>query len=95
MEALLVRRAIAVCGANSGRFDASAVLADYVTFMTTPDTHNDTYCGTCHRMFFENRSKGLPLDRCPSNDGQCSAAPLLRWSAGPVGALLIHRPVWG
>jgi ADP-ribosyl-[dinitrogen reductase] hydrolase len=25
----------------------------YITFMTTPGSHNDTYAGTCHRMFFK------------------------------------------
>ena len=40
----------------------------YITLMTTPDSHNDTYAGTCHRMFFANRANGLPLDECPDND---------------------------
>lgn len=29
-------------------------LKDYVAFMTTPGTHNDTYAATAHRMFFAN-----------------------------------------
>ena len=37
----------------------------YITLMTTPDSHNDTYAGTCHRLFFANRANGLPLDECP------------------------------
>jgi ADP-ribosylglycohydrolase len=45
-----------------------AVLDDYVAFMTTPDTHNDTYCGTCHRMFFLNMENGNALSECPDND---------------------------
>jgi hypothetical protein len=40
----------------------------YVTFMTTPGTHNDAYASTCHRMFFANREQGLALDECPDND---------------------------
>ena len=40
----------------------------YIALMTTPDSHNDTYAGTCHRMFFANRENGLPLDECPDND---------------------------
>ena len=40
----------------------------YIELMTTPDSHNDTYAGTCHRMFFANRANGLPLDQCPDND---------------------------
>jgi hypothetical protein len=46
----------------------SLLLQKYVTFMTTPGSHNDCYASTCHRMFFENRQKGLPLDQCPDND---------------------------
>jgi ADP-ribosyl-[dinitrogen reductase] hydrolase len=41
---------------------------NYVNFMTTADTHNDSYASTCHRMFFANRQNGLELDQCPDND---------------------------
>lgn len=44
-------------------------LSAYVTFMTTKDSHNDTYAGTCHRMFFENWVKKVEPKECPSNDG--------------------------
>ena len=40
----------------------------YIKLMTPPDSHNDTYAGTCHRMFFGNRENGKPLDDCPDND---------------------------
>lgn len=69
LEALLVRRVLAVTAANAGRFDPAGVVDDYVTFMTTPGTHNDTYCGTAHRMFFGRMASGKPLSECPSNDG--------------------------
>ena len=68
LEALLVRRTASVCSAQGGTFAPSALLEDYVRFMTTPDTHNDTYCGTCHRMFFANRAGGAALKDCPDND---------------------------
>ncbi|KAI8494535.1 hypothetical protein Bbelb_277610 [Branchiostoma belcheri] len=32
----------------------SAVLADYVTFLTTPGSHNDTYAESFHRAFFRD-----------------------------------------
>ena len=35
----------------------------------SPNAHNDTYCGTAHRMFFANKMEGLELDKCPDNDG--------------------------
>jgi len=68
LEALLARRVINVTGAASGQFDRTTMQQDYIQFMTTPDTHNDTYCGTCHRMFFAKFAAGHPADECPDND---------------------------
>lgn len=36
----------------------SHVLEDYVTFMTTPGSHNDTYAESFHRAFFKDWIKG-------------------------------------
>jgi ADP-ribosylglycohydrolase len=69
LEALLARRAINVTSTIGGRFDVDAVRDDYISFMTTPGSHNDTYCGTCHRMYFASWSQGVPPSDCPSNDG--------------------------
>lgn len=30
------------------------LLKEYIDFLTTKDSHRDTYCGTSHRMFFQN-----------------------------------------
>lgn len=49
-------------------FDRADVRERYISLMTTPDSHNDTYAGTCHRMFFANRENGKALDDCPDND---------------------------
>lgn len=68
LEALLARRVINVTGAASGQFDRTTMQQDYIQFMTTPETHNDTYCGTCHRMFFAKFAAGHPADECPDND---------------------------
>jgi hypothetical protein len=56
--------------ANDGRFDEDHFRQAYIDFMTTEDSHNDTYASTCHRMFFENLifHKKDPKD-CPDNDG--------------------------
>ena len=54
--------------ANRGTFSPSALQDLYVKFMTTPGTHNDCYVGTCHRMFFHNRARGIPSAECPDND---------------------------
>lgn len=40
----------------------------YVKFMTTPNSHNDAYAATAHRMFFKNLKEGKSLDQCPDND---------------------------
>lgn len=68
LEALLARRAVSVT-AEAGHFSEEQLRADYVSFMTTPGTHNDTYCGTCHRMFFANLDSGVPPEKCPDSDG--------------------------
>merc|ERR1711907_652786 len=67
LEGVLARRVINITG-RSGGFDRQTILEDYINFMTTPHTHNDTYCGTCHRMFFANYAAGLPAEQCPDND---------------------------
>ena len=55
---------------SSGVFDKKEFVSDYIKFMTTPDSHNDTYAGTCHRMFFSNLvEKNLDPIKCPDNDG--------------------------
>lgn len=69
LEALLVRRVCNITAANGGQFAPNKILEDYVQFLTTPDTHNDVYCGTSHRMFFANMKSGKPLQECPDNDG--------------------------
>lgn len=52
--ARLVMRSIA-----SGKgYDPQRFLSDYVTFMTTPGTHNDTYAESFHRDFFKNWAAG-------------------------------------
>ena len=56
LEALLVRRICNITAAKNGEFSKDDILEDYIKFLTTPDTHNDVYCGTSHRMFFANVS---------------------------------------
>lgn len=69
LEPLLMRRIMSVFTANGGAFDPDAMRDDYIKFMTTTGTHNDTYCGTCHRMFFANLKSGMDPSECPDNDG--------------------------
>ena len=44
-------------------------LDDYIKFMTTPDTHNDVYAATAHRMFFANYANKHDKFECADNDG--------------------------
>eukprot|EP00462_Mataza_sp_D1_P006690 CAMPEP_0175125694 /NCGR_PEP_ID=MMETSP0087-20121206/3449_1 /TAXON_ID=136419 /ORGANISM="Unknown Unknown, Strain D1" /LENGTH=236 /DNA_ID=CAMNT_0016407541 /DNA_START=215 /DNA_END=925 /DNA_ORIENTATION=- len=67
LEGVLMRRIVNVTAAAGG-FDPQAIRDDYIRFMTTPGSHNDTYCGTCHRMFFANLQSGIEPKDCPDND---------------------------
>eukprot|EP00669_Euglena_mutabilis_P010126 TRINITY_DN4908_c0_g1_i1.p1 TRINITY_DN4908_c0_g1~~TRINITY_DN4908_c0_g1_i1.p1 ORF type:complete len:346 (-),score=115.47 TRINITY_DN4908_c0_g1_i1:164-1201(-) len=69
LEGQLARVLLRNIAANGGKVDPASFLQDYVRFMTTPGSHNDTYASTCHRMFFANFVRGLPPAQCPDNDG--------------------------
>ncbi|GLI63555.1 hypothetical protein VaNZ11_006408 [Volvox africanus] len=45
-------------------YNTTSWLQDYVTFMTTPGSHNDTYAESFHRDFFRNWAAGVPAERC-------------------------------
>jgi len=63
--ARLVTRGIAAeKGYSSKRF-----LSDYVSFMTTPGSHNDTYAESFHRDFFSNFAAGAPPEKCAGKEG--------------------------
>ena len=70
LEAQLARVLLRDLATRPGApFDADAFRADYISFMTTPDSHNDVYASTCHRMFFANWARGVDPRACPDNDG--------------------------
>ena len=67
LEAQLVR--VLMKTMKDGSFESDLFREAYVSFMTTPGSHNDSYASTCHRMFFANLEyKKLPLKDCPDND---------------------------
>jgi len=68
VDADLVRVCYRSITEGGGRFSPDVLRQRYVDFMTTPDTYNDCYMSTTHRMFFSNKVRGLPLDKCPDND---------------------------
>jgi len=69
LEAQLVRVVCKAMVENGGKFVSDDLRQRYNHFMTTPGTHNDCYASTCHRMYFANKMRGLPPEKCPDNDG--------------------------
>jgi ADP-ribosyl-[dinitrogen reductase] hydrolase len=59
---------------TAGRHDPADFLRQYVSFMTTPDRHNDTYAESYHRDFFANHARGLPPERCAGAEGHDTAS---------------------
>eukprot|EP01087_Luapelamoeba_hula_P024590 TRINITY_DN9424_c0_g1_i1.p1 TRINITY_DN9424_c0_g1~~TRINITY_DN9424_c0_g1_i1.p1 ORF type:complete len:377 (-),score=51.75 TRINITY_DN9424_c0_g1_i1:76-1185(-) len=55
-------------------YDPDAFLKDYVKFMTTPGTHNDTYAESYHRDFFANYVNDVPLKECAGEEGHNTAS---------------------
>jgi ADP-ribosyl-[dinitrogen reductase] hydrolase len=49
---------------EKGKYHSDDFLNRYIAFMTTPGNHQDTYIEECHRNFFANYARGLPLDKC-------------------------------
>lgn len=69
---------------TTGRYDAGDFLRDYIAFMTTPDSHNDTYAESYHRDFFANYARGVPPERCAGAEGHDTAS---------IGGLVTLPPV--
>jgi ADP-ribosyl-[dinitrogen reductase] hydrolase len=69
LEVQLARVLMKSIVATEGVFDPDHFRQAYITFMTTPGSHNDTYASTCHRMFFANSFfRKLDPKDCPDND---------------------------
>eukprot|EP00200_Dunaliella_tertiolecta_P005344 CAMPEP_0202358460 /NCGR_PEP_ID=MMETSP1126-20121109/12118_1 /ASSEMBLY_ACC=CAM_ASM_000457 /TAXON_ID=3047 /ORGANISM="Dunaliella tertiolecta, Strain CCMP1320" /LENGTH=338 /DNA_ID=CAMNT_0048951625 /DNA_START=249 /DNA_END=1265 /DNA_ORIENTATION=- len=63
LNALCARVVMRGIAANGG-YDPKHILDEYVKFMTTPGSHNDTYAESFHRDFFANWAKGVPPEKC-------------------------------
>lgn len=59
---------------KTGRYDAGDFLREYVAFMTTPDSHRDTYAESYHRAFFANYAQGVPPKRCAGAENHDTAS---------------------
>jgi len=49
---------------ENSTYRAEDFLDRYITFMTRPGMHRDTYIEECHRNFFTNYARGLPRHEC-------------------------------
>jgi len=67
-------------GGDAGH--AARFLKDYVTFMTTPGSHDDTYAESFHRAWFANYARGVAPEACSKgtqghDDSQIGAAVMI------------------
>ena len=69
---------------TTGRYDSGDFLSAYIAFMTTPDSHNDTYAESYHRDFFANYAQGVSPERCAGAEGHDTAS---------IGGLVALPPV--
>jgi ADP-ribosyl-[dinitrogen reductase] hydrolase len=75
---------------NDGKYDSDKFLEDYIKFMTTPGTHNDTYAESYHRDFFSNWSAGKAPRECAGAEGHDTPS-IGAFVTLPVVILLNHR----
>jgi len=68
----------------AGHYDPADFLRDYITFMTAPNSHSDTYAESYHRDFFANYARGIPPERCAGAEGHDTAS---------IGGLVSLPPV--
>jgi ADP-ribosyl-[dinitrogen reductase] hydrolase len=68
----------------TGRYDSGDFLRAYIAFMTTPDSHHDTYAESYHRDFFANYARGVAPERCAGAESHDTAS---------IGGLVALPPV--
>ncbi len=69
-------------------YDADDFLSEYISFMTTPGNHRDTYIEECHRYFFSNYARGLDPQRCGAIEKHIGGLP----GIAPVVAFYSDQP---
>ena len=70
----LCARLLVRCMVRHKAYDRAHFLADYVDFMTTEGSHNDTYAESFHRDFFANWARGVPSLQCAGATGHDTAS---------------------
>ena len=66
------------------KYSVDKFLKGYVDFMTTENSHQDTYAESYHRDFFANWAKGIPAEKCAGVEDHNTAS---------VGGLVLLPPV--
>ena len=69
LNAQCARVLLRTIAAGQGAYDPRKFLEAYVAFMTTEDSHNDTYAESYHRDFFSKYAQGIPLEECAGEEG--------------------------
>lgn len=69
---------------KNGAYDQNAFLEDFVTYMSTPGLNKDPYCEIYIRAWFENYTRGVPIDACAQQQRNV-------WSIGSHGGII--RPL--
>jgi ADP-ribosylglycohydrolase len=65
-------------------YDPDKFLEEYVKFLTTPGSHNDTYIDTCHTNFIINYLRKKPLRECRGAENKDTACALCMKFVTPV-----------
>lgn len=74
--------------AKKGYFSESYI-DSYINFMTTPDSHNDTYAESYHRDFFTNYAQGNKPMECAGKEDHNSAS-MGAFVSLPILILFLH-----
>ena len=56
-------------------YDPDDFLNRYIRFMTTPNSHDDTYIEECHRNFFANYAAGIEARKCGVTEKHIGGLP--------------------
>jgi ADP-ribosylglycohydrolase len=80
----LVARVLMRSVTNQGQYQPLNFLQDYIKYMTTPGTHNDTYAESFHRDFFKNWAEGKDPLKCAGVEDHNTAS---------MGGLVMIPPI--
>lgn len=75
LNALCMRLVVKGITADNGTYSKDTFLKNYISFMTTPGSHDDTYAESYHRDFFRNYVDGVePLLCSKGTEGHNTAS---------------------